>query len=383
MIHALITAKCGSHLFGLDTENSDKDYLSLVIPVENEQMEMIKDGKDYFFHDISWFCDIKACASPLIVPSYDAVVSHSDKELFKFWRENSAQLADIFPNATYLTAINEIERFLEEEQTRAYKVCVRLMGLIWGRYHTGNMLAARNLTELWQKRYFEAKDGTVSKVELLQWLQACKTRSIQDYFDTQGANFTLHKHYRKVIDDILEGNHMIEYILPAIIDSEDYISALAVFKTGAGLEAEEVRKLLSLYTKYSDQVNDPEAAKLCLALDLLPGRTREDAADFAALELPKDDLEALFLMRELMTGRKELTGEIADTIVAVVTEGVLTRPVDILLARAALDAISGSRDFSGLREQAAALAAFLTGLGPEVVDRYSVLLGEVRMKCRR
>lgn len=54
-----------------------------------------------------------------------------------------------------------------------------------------------------------------------------------------------------------------------------------------------------------------------------------------------------------------------------------------MLARAALDAISGSRDFSGLREQAAALAAFLTGLGPEVVDRYSVLLGEVRMKCRR
>ena len=42
MIHALITAKCGSHLFGLDTENSDKDYLSLVIPVENEQMEMIR-----------------------------------------------------------------------------------------------------------------------------------------------------------------------------------------------------------------------------------------------------------------------------------------------------------------------------------------------------
>ena len=163
MIHALITAKCGSHLFGLDTENSDKDYLSLVIPVENEQMEMIKDGKDYFFHDISWFCDIKACASPLIVPSYDAVVSHSDKELFKFWRENSAQLADIFPNATYLTAINEIERFLEEEQTRAYKVCVRLMGLIWGRYHTGNMLAARNLTELWQKRYRQESQAAYLK----------------------------------------------------------------------------------------------------------------------------------------------------------------------------------------------------------------------------
>ena len=175
---------------------------------------------------------------------------------------------------------------------------------------------------------------------------------------------------------------MIEYILPEIKDAGDYRAALSLFKADAPLSPEEAAQLMSIYEKYGKGAEAPALARLYIALDLLPGRTRDDIADFAALELTEDDLEALFLMQDLICGRAELTGAAASAVVAAVG-GLLTRPVDILLARAALDAISGSRDFSGLREQAAALAAFLTGLGPEVVDRYSVLLGEVRMKCRR
>ena len=36
-----------------------------------------------------------------------------------------------------------------------------------------------------------------------------------------------------------------------------------------------------------------------------------------------------------------------------------------------------------LRQQVTELAKFLTGCGTELLDRYTVLAGEVRIKCRR
>lgn len=114
MVHNLITAKCGSKLFGLDTEDSDQDYLSLIIPAEGEPMEVLKDGENYFFHDISCFYDINACASPIIIPSYDAITDYADRELFEFWKANQTALADIAPNETYLGAIKEWRRVTDE-----------------------------------------------------------------------------------------------------------------------------------------------------------------------------------------------------------------------------------------------------------------------------
>ena len=55
----------------------------------------------------------------------------------------------------------------------------------------------------------------------------------------------------------------------------------------------------------------------------------------------------------------------------------------VLLARLALDAMSASRDFALLRQQGTELAKFLTGCGTELLDRYTVLAGEVRIKCMR
>lgn len=176
---------------------------------------------------------------------------------------------------------------------------------------------------------------------------------------------------------------MIEYMLPCIRDAGDYLTALALFRAGSPLTSEEVEKLVEIYQKYSREAEDPALTRLCLALDLLPGRARENGADFAALELLEDDLEALFLTKELTTGKAELTGEIASAVVAAVSGGLLTRPLDILLARTALDMMPGSFDFGGFREQAASLAAFLTGLGPEVMEKYTVFMEEAQRKCRQ
>lgn len=174
---------------------------------------------------------------------------------------------------------------------------------------------------------------------------------------------------------------MIEYILPVIKDAEDYISALSLFKADVPLTNDEADALLSLYAKYSDKIIDRDYGKLCLAVDLLPGRGREDADDFAALELG-DDLEALFSAQELLCGQ-DLTLNRAETVVAQVTEGKAGDGVKIVLARVALDVMTGAHNFSELQGPVRMLAAFLTGLGAETLDKYTILVSEVKTRCKR
>ena len=114
---------------------------------------------------------------------------------------------------------------------------------------------------------------------------------------------------------------MLEQFLPAIKDPGDYLTALSLFKADAPLTAEEAEKLLAVYARYLPETDDPEYCRVCLAADLLPGRT--DSADFAALELGEAALSALFSARDI-----------------------------------------------------------ITGCGAGVLDRYTALVGEVRMKCR-
>lgn len=176
---------------------------------------------------------------------------------------------------------------------------------------------------------------------------------------------------------------MLEQFLPAIKDPGDYLTALSLFKADAPLTAEEAKKLLAVYAKYLPDVEDPQYLKICLAADLLPGREREDAADFAPLELGEATLDALFAARMVAAGKTDLTAQRAEEIVAMVQNEDAAMAARVLLARLALDAMSASRDFALLRQQVTELAKFLTGCGTELLDRYTVLAGEVRIKCRR
>ena len=174
---------------------------------------------------------------------------------------------------------------------------------------------------------------------------------------------------------------MLEQFLPAIKDPSDYLTALSLFKADAPLTAEEAEKLLAVYARYLPETEDPAYCKICLAADLLPGR--EDHADFAALELGDATLNALFLARDIITGRVETDAECVGSIVETVNDAAVALPIRVLLARGALDAAAASRDIAAMRQEVSVLADFLTGCGTEVLDRYTVLVGEVRMKCRR
>ena len=173
---------------------------------------------------------------------------------------------------------------------------------------------------------------------------------------------------------------MLEQFLPAIKDPSDYLTALSLFKADAPLTAEEAEKLLAVYAKYLPETEDPEYCRVCLAADLLPGR--EDPADFAALELGDAALSALFQARDVITGRVEADAERIRSVLDAVGDGAVPLPIRVLLARGALDAAAVSRDVASLRTEISALADFLTGCGTEILDRYTALVGEVRMKCR-
>lgn len=176
---------------------------------------------------------------------------------------------------------------------------------------------------------------------------------------------------------------MLEQFLPAIKDPGDYLTALSLFKADAPLTQEEAEKLLAVYARYLPEAEDPQYLKICLAADLLPGREREDAADFAPLELGEATLDALFAARIVAAGKTDLTVQRAEEIVATVQNEDAAMAARVLLARLALDAMSASRDFALLRQQVTELAKFLTSCGTELLDRYTVLAGEVRIKCRR
>ena len=176
---------------------------------------------------------------------------------------------------------------------------------------------------------------------------------------------------------------MLEQFLPAIKDPADYLAALSLFKADAPLTAEEAEKLLAVYAKYQTEMDDPDYLRLCLAVDLLPGRTEKDMADFAPLGLGEKNLDALFAAKKIVTGTEELTVEKAAHIVEQVQDETVSLPARVLLARIALDCMAASRDYASLREQITTLAAFLTGCGTETLDRYTTLVGEVKVKCRK
>lgn len=173
---------------------------------------------------------------------------------------------------------------------------------------------------------------------------------------------------------------MLEQFLPAIKEPSDYLTALSLFKVDVPLTGEEAEKLLAVYDKYLPETSDPEYCKICLAADLLPGR--EDAADFATLKLGEATIAALLEARDVITGRVETDADRASHIVEAVGNEEVALPVRVLLARGALDVMAGSRDVASLHTEITALAEFLSGCGTEVLDRYTPLVGEVRMKCR-
>ena len=174
---------------------------------------------------------------------------------------------------------------------------------------------------------------------------------------------------------------MLDKFLPEIKDPEDYLTAVSLFRTDRRLGKEEAEKLLDIYARYLGGADDPAYIKACLAVDMLPGRTMEDAADLAALGLGDDDLRALFAARGIIYKKMEAGPQDVLDAVEQIRGGALSMPIKVLLARTALDAVAASRNFAAMREQAAFLAEFLTGCGVETLDRYTGLAEEVRMKC--
>ena len=173
---------------------------------------------------------------------------------------------------------------------------------------------------------------------------------------------------------------MLEQFLPVIKDPGDYLTALSMFKVGQPLTDEEAEKLLTVYAKYLPEMDDSDYCKICLAADLLPGR--EDGADFAALELGEATVAALLKARDDIAGKVEIDADRARHIVETVENKAVALPARVLLARGALDIMAGSKDVAALRGEIAALAKFLTDCGTEILDLYTPLVGEVRIKCR-
>lgn len=206
-----LTAMVGSRLFNLNAIDSDYDYLA--IEYKNESKDVIegrqakeRDGEiDYFITSLDRFNYIEMCASPLIAPSYDSVTGGNSEELKNFWENNCSSLADIWPISTYQSAIEQTEFYLTTEGLEyTYKIAVRLIGMMWCRYYTGDLLSARQLTKEWRDRYFSAKRGELSSTDIMVWLDKIRTPSIRRYFNNEYKNIELHDQFKIIINNVLK-----------------------------------------------------------------------------------------------------------------------------------------------------------------------------------
>lgn len=204
----LLISKAGSTLFRLETAKSDVDFFALSVPQESisigqEIESRDEDNNNFFIHRIDTMLNINACASALVVPTYDAAFS-GNKGLLSFWRNNSDKLADISPVSTYNSTLDQVSTYVGASIIKSYKVCARLIGMMWCRYYTGDMLSARYLPEKWRERYFSARNGNASVNDVKSWLDEICTPSIKRYFSLEPINYELHNEYCQLINTILE-----------------------------------------------------------------------------------------------------------------------------------------------------------------------------------
>lgn len=176
---------------------------------------------------------------------------------------------------------------------------------------------------------------------------------------------------------------MLDKMLNTITDSSDYLAAISLFQLKKPMTKADTKRLLGIYAKYVPGADDPVYARACLAVDMLSGRTEEDRAYFAPLELGDENLDALFYIKEILNQDREITRQEAQKIVERVQDKSLDLYAQVLLARTALNVLAYNRDFVDIRDEVTALAEFLTSCGSEVLDRYGELVGEVRCKCRK
>lgn len=176
---------------------------------------------------------------------------------------------------------------------------------------------------------------------------------------------------------------MIEYVSKLILKADDYLDALSFVRLSAPLTSEDVAKLTPIYTRYGGWLQSTSDAKVCLAIDLIFGKQWTDKSDLAALELPGNDVDALFAVRDLLTHPNDPMEEKIRQIVDAVESGELSQPVAIIVARLALNVLADEWNIGSLQQQTKILADTLINAGESELDKYTDIIMEVQNKCRK
>lgn len=161
----------------------------------------------------------------------------------------------------------------------------------------------------------------------------------------------------------------------SIINSKtDYLAALeAVTGEKTAFTKDEKAKLLEIYADTARNkfgFEDGVLVKAVLALDV-PGANLLDKAD-------ADALTALAGLCADWTPDAKKAGPVKDAALS----GDVSRPLDLALARAALDAYAGQKDLAPYREDIKALAEFLKDADEDAFGDASMFLIRVRERVR-
>lgn len=178
---------------------------------------------------------------------------------------------------------------------------------------------------------------------------------------------------------------MIEQLLPRIKDPAEYRVALSLYTATVPLDVESLTSLLRICEKYIE--DNIEQTLLCvgLAVDLLPRLINEHpiSLDFAPLGLEDRSITALLTATKIIVGEGHLDEETTPLVVDMVGDTDISIPIRVMMARAALDILTASKDYVKFRPAISMLAEFLMGCDDALVYQATIMIEEVKIKCRK
>lgn len=209
-----LIARCGSRIYNLEEEKSDYDYLNLVsssdvsryekgICYNNPRIDNIIPESDIFRIRTDSFYEFESCAGALMIHLYDQTCGGDSMILRNFWKMHCKELAEISLRISYLSTLQEVNYDIEYERTQKFRICARMLGLMYCRYYTNHIFEARKLSTEWKSRYWRAKENKVDVLEVKAWVEEVSTPSIREFYLNQSDNILLHDEYKKVLDKVL------------------------------------------------------------------------------------------------------------------------------------------------------------------------------------
>lgn len=202
----LLISIAGSYAWGMQNDNSDKDYFSIVegkdkkIPDEEILLKKINDI-DIFYLTKNSIENISCCSSLLFLQNINNTI-YASSSMCSFLKDNKKSFLNINPKISYKLTLQSIEEDKKYKEQLQYRQ-IQFSEVLKNFYYYGDFSKSLKLSDEIKNLCRKLKDGkkVLSESELNQYLEIIYTPSFKDYFYTFEPNTKLHQEFIKILNE--------------------------------------------------------------------------------------------------------------------------------------------------------------------------------------